>query len=60
MAKGLVGVRRSKCSWGWGTPIPGGEFKFNLARSDTMIIHVIVLLDQMDRDLNTFAVRVKI
>ena len=36
------------------------EFKFNPVRSDTMVIHAIVLLDQMDRDLNTFATRVKI
>jgi len=33
--------------------------KFNPARSDNMIIQAIALLDQMDGDLNTFAMRVK-
>ena len=36
------------------------KFKFNPARSNTMIIHAIALLGQMYRDLNTFAMRVKI
>jgi len=35
------------------------KVKFNPARSDNMIIQSIALLDQMDKDLNTFAMRVK-
>jgi len=45
---------------GLGFSYSRGEFKFNPARSDAMIIHEIVLLDQMDRYLNNFAIRVKI
>ena len=37
-----------------------GELKFNPVRSDNMIVHAIALINQMDRDLNIFAVRVKI
>ena len=37
-----------------------GKFKFNPARSDTMIIHANTLINQVYRDLNTFAMRVKI
>ena len=33
--------------------------QFNPARSDNMIIQSIALLDQMDKDLNTFAMRVR-
>ena len=33
--------------------------KFNPNRADNMIIQSIALLDQMDKDINTFAMRVK-
>ena len=33
--------------------------KFNVNRSDNMIIQSISLLDQLDKDLNTFAMRIK-
>lgn len=35
------------------------KVKFNVHRSDNMIINAISLLDQIDKDLNTFAMRVK-
>ena len=35
------------------------KVKFNVNRSDNMIIQAIALLDQLDKDLNTFAMRVK-
>lgn len=35
------------------------KVKFNPARSDNMVIQSIALLDQMDKDLNTFAMRVR-
>jgi nucleolar protein 56 len=35
------------------------KVKFNINRSDNMIIQAIALLDQMDKDLNTFAMRVR-
>lgn len=38
---------------------PCGQVKFNPGRSDNMIIQSIALLDQLDKDLNTFAMRVR-
>ena len=35
------------------------QVKFNPGRADNMIIQSIALLDQMDKDINTFAMRVK-
>jgi nucleolar protein 56 len=35
------------------------QVKFNPNRADNMIIQSIALLDQMDKDINTFAMRVK-
>ena len=35
------------------------KVKFNVNRSDNMIIQAIALLDQLDKDLNTFAMRVR-
>lgn len=35
------------------------QVKFNPGRSDNMIIQSIGLLDQLDKDLNTFAMRVR-
>lgn len=38
---------------------PHEQVKMNPARSDNMIIQSICLLDQLDKDLNTFAMRVR-
>ncbi|CAI5732937.1 unnamed protein product [Peronospora destructor] len=35
------------------------KVKFNVNRADNMIIQAIALLDQMDKDINTFAMRVR-
>jgi len=35
------------------------KVKFNVNRADTMIVQSITLLDQLDKDINTFAMRVK-
>eukprot|EP00762_Andalucia_godoyi_P000782 ANDGO_03763.mRNA.1 Nucleolar protein 56 len=35
------------------------KVKFNVHRSDNMIIQAIALLDQLDKDVNTFAMRVR-
>jgi hypothetical protein len=39
--------------------LPNAQVKFNPGRSDNMIIQSIALLDQLDKDLNTFAMRVR-
>lgn len=35
------------------------KVRFNVNRADTMIVQSITLLDQLDKDINTFAMRVK-
>mmetsp|Transcript_30509 Transcript_30509/g.43271 ORF Transcript_30509/g.43271 Transcript_30509/m.43271 type:complete len:318 (-) Transcript_30509:900-1853(-) len=57
--KGLDGGAAEKAQLGLGHSYSRSKVKFNPARSDNMIIQSIALLDQMDKDLNTFAMRVK-
>ncbi|EME30328.1 Nucleolar protein 56 [Galdieria sulphuraria] len=35
------------------------KVKYNVNRADTMVVQSITLLDQLDKDINTFAMRVK-
>lgn len=44
---------------GLGHSYSRSKVKFNPARTDNMIIQAIALLDQLDKDLNTFAMRVR-
>jgi nucleolar protein 56 len=57
--KGLEGGASEKAQLGLGHSYSRSKVKFNPARSDNMIIQSIALLDQMDKDLNTFAMRVR-
>ena len=57
--KGLDGGNAEKAQLGLGHSYSRSKVKFNPARSDNMIIQSIALLDQMDKDLNTFAMRVR-
>lgn len=57
--KGLEGGATEKAQLGLGHSYSRSKVKFNPARSDNMIIQSIALLDQMDKDLNTFAMRVR-
>ncbi|CAJ1953640.1 unnamed protein product [Cylindrotheca closterium] len=57
--KGLEGGAAAKAQLGLGHSYSRSKVKFNPARSDNMIIQSIALLDQMDKDLNTFAMRVR-
>eukprot|EP00568_Trieres_chinensis_P005915 CAMPEP_0183299210 /NCGR_PEP_ID=MMETSP0160_2-20130417/6007_1 /TAXON_ID=2839 ORGANISM="Odontella Sinensis, Strain Grunow 1884" /NCGR_SAMPLE_ID=MMETSP0160_2 /ASSEMBLY_ACC=CAM_ASM_000250 /LENGTH=581 /DNA_ID=CAMNT_0025461409 /DNA_START=96 /DNA_END=1841 /DNA_ORIENTATION=+ len=57
--KGLEGGAENQAQLGLGHSYSRGKVKFNPARSDNMIIQSIALLDQMDKDLNTFAMRVR-
>jgi nucleolar protein 56 len=59
MIKGLDGGAAEQAQLGLGHSYSRGKVKFNPARSDNMIIQSIALLDQMDKDLNTFAMRVR-
>ena len=40
-------------------PRDAAQVKFNPSRADNMIIQSIALLDQLDKDINTFAMRVR-
>ncbi|KAG0369606.1 snoRNP complex protein nop56, partial [Mortierella sp. AD032] len=44
---------------GLGHSYSRGKVKFNVHRSDNMIMQAIALLDQMDKDVNTFAMRMR-
>jgi nucleolar protein 56 len=57
--KALDGGSQEQAQLGLGHSYSRGKVKFNPARSDNMIIQSIALLDQMDKDLNTFAMRVR-
>mmetsp|Transcript_827 Transcript_827/g.1300 ORF Transcript_827/g.1300 Transcript_827/m.1300 type:complete len:523 (-) Transcript_827:67-1635(-) len=57
--KGLDGGAAEKAQLGLGHSYSRSKVKFNPARSDNMIIQSIALLDQMDKDLNTFAMRIR-
>lgn len=59
LIKGLEGGGAEQAQLGLGHSYSRGKVKFNPARSDNMIIQSIALLDQMDKDLNTFAMRVR-
>jgi len=59
LIKGLDNGGINQAQLGLGHSYSRGKVKFNPARSDNMIIQSIALLDQMDKDLNTFAMRVR-
>jgi nucleolar protein 56 len=44
---------------GLGHAYSRAKLKFNVHRSDNMIIQAIGMLDQLDKDINTFAMRVR-
>ncbi|KCV68277.1 hypothetical protein H696_05198 [Fonticula alba] len=48
-----------KAQLGLGHAYSRAKLKFNINRSDNMIIQAISLLDQLDKDLNTFSMRVR-
>jgi nucleolar protein 56 len=48
-----------KAQLGLGHSYSRAKVKFNVNRSDNMIIQAINLLDQLDKDVNTFAMRVR-
>jgi len=57
--KGLQGGTDDKAQLGLAHSYSRTKIKFNPARSDNMIIQSIALLDQLDKDVNTFAMRVR-
>ena len=59
MVKGLTETSASKAQLGLGHSYSRAKVKFNVNRSDNMIIQSINLLDMLDKDINTFCMRIK-
>jgi nucleolar protein 56 len=57
--KQLASGNLEKAQLGLGHSYSRCKVKFNVNRSDNMIIQAICLLDQLDKDLNTLAMRVR-
>jgi len=57
--KALAGGKWEKAQLGLAHSYSRSKIKFNANRNDNMIIQAICLLDQMDKDLNKFAMRVR-
>jgi len=57
--KELGGGNIERAQLGLGHSYSRCKVKFNPGRSDNMIIQAICLLDQLDKDVNTFAMRVR-
>uniref|UniRef100_A0A8C8S9R8 Nucleolar protein 56 n=1 Tax=Pelusios castaneus TaxID=367368 RepID=A0A8C8S9R8_9SAUR len=59
LVKGLTAPSASKAQLGLGHSYSRAKVKFNVNRVDNMIIQSISLLDQLDKDINTFSMRVR-
>ena len=59
MVKGLTEQSSGKAQLGLGHSYSRAKVKFNVNRVDNMIIQSISLLDQIDKDVNTFAMRIR-
>ena len=59
LVKGLTEVSAGKAQLGLGHSYSRSKVKFNVNRSDNMIIQSISLLDQLDKDVNTFSMRIR-
>ncbi|XP_078257540.1 nucleolar protein 56 [Rhinoraja longicauda] len=59
LIQGLTAVSAAKAQLGLGHSYSRAKVKFNVNRVDNMIIQSISLLDQLDKDINTFSMRVR-
>jgi len=59
MLKGLKTGDLDRAQLGLGHSYSRAKVKFNVNRVDNMIIQAISLLDQLDKDVNTFSMRVR-
>ena len=57
--KGLSPASMKQTELGLGHSYSRGKVKFNVNRADNMIIQSISILDQLDKDINQFAMRMK-
>lgn len=59
LLKGLQTDDLMKAQLGLGHSFSRAKVKFNVNRTDNMIIQAIALLDQLDKDVNLFAMRIR-
>lgn len=59
MVKGFTATSAGIAQLGLGHSYSRAKVKFNVHRSDNMIIQSIALLDQLDKDINTFSMRIR-
>ena len=59
LVKGLTETSSGKAQLGLGHSYSRCKVKFNVNRSDNMIIQSISLLDQLDKDVNLFSMRIR-
>ncbi|KAF8921566.1 hypothetical protein CPB85DRAFT_1271451 [Mucidula mucida] len=59
LIKGLNDVDFAKSQLGLGHSYSRAKLKFNVNRHDNMIIQAIALLDQLDKDVNLFSMRIR-
>ena len=57
--EGLSLTTRTSAELGLGHSYSRSKVKFNVNRVDNMIIQSIAINDQMDKDVNTFAMRMR-
>lgn len=59
LIKGFTDKSAGVAQLGLGHSYSRAKVKFNVHRSDNMIIQSIALLDQLDKDINTFSMRIR-
>merc|ERR1712107_336469 len=59
LVKGFNAVTSDKAQLGLSHSYSRAKVKFNVNKADNMIIQSIALLDQLDKDVNTFAMRIR-
>lgn len=59
LVKGLTAKSSGVAQLGLGHSYSRAKVKFNVNRVDNMIIQSIALLDQLDKDINTFSMRIR-
>lgn len=59
LVKGFTDQTSGVAQLGLGHSYSRAKVKFNVNRVDNMIIQSIALLDQLDKDINTFAMRIR-
>lgn len=59
LVKGFTAKSSGVAQLGLGHSYSRAKIKFNVHRVDNMIIQAIALLDQLDKDINTFSMRIR-